>query len=54
MMKFLGKAYRYRDKVISVCPTVDKKLFMVGSIKPTGNGLMSVSEPERFTYGMEA
>ena len=36
-MKFFGKAYRYKDKVIGVCPTLNKNLFMVGSIKPTGS-----------------
>ena len=36
-MKFLGKSYRYKDKVIGVCPTLSKDLFMVGSIKATGS-----------------
>lgn len=36
-MKFLSKTYRYKDKIIGVCPTLNPKLFMIGSIKPTGS-----------------
>ena len=38
-MKFLGKgkAYHYKDKVIGVCPTLDKNLYMIGSVKSTGS-----------------
>ena len=38
-MKFLGKskAYHYKDKVIGVCPTLNEKLYMIGSVNPTGS-----------------
>ena len=36
-MKFFGKAYRYKDKIIGVCPTLDKNTFMIGTVKKTGS-----------------
>lgn len=37
MTGFYGKAYRYKDKVIGVCPTLSRERFMIGYIKPSGS-----------------
>ena len=34
---FYGKSYVYKDKVIGVCPTLRKELFMIGHIKSSGS-----------------
>ena len=31
-----GKIYHYKDKVISVCQTLDPNLYMIGYAKPNG------------------
>lgn len=53
-MKFFGKAYRYKDKVIGVCPTLNKNLFMVGSIKPTGSYMRIKSKALPLCSSIEA
>ena len=37
MNRFYGKTYKYKDKVIGVCNTMNKNVFMIGHIKPSGS-----------------
>ena len=37
MAEFYGKSYRYKDKVIGVCPTLNDEVFMIGHIKQSGS-----------------
>ena len=37
MSRFYGKTYKYKDKVIGVCNTLNEDIFMIGHIKPSGS-----------------
>ena len=42
MNDFLGKAYRYKDKVIGVCNTLREGVFMVGHATTGGHRRVKV------------
>lgn len=41
MTGFYGRTYRYKDKVIGVCQTIDPNVYMVGYATPGGHKRMS-------------